>query len=1371
MGAIVKRLEANSPPVRWWGKAILSTVLLISTVLIIARIVLTTAWMAGIVEARIEAASPAGQTIEIDGLHGDLIGALTIDGLTVSDADGVWLTAQDAKLNWSPLKILFGDIDIDNLSARLVDVKRRPLIVTSENSGGGITIDTIALRNLDFPQILLSDPIVPEAMALRARGSLMHGSNGGALVLDARTLGDIAKDSADIDLQWSGKNLLTGQAQIISAPDGLISTLLRTGSADLLTLDIETSGQAENLSTVITGRLGAREVLGGNIEKTGEQAALRLNFAAQYIPILKPYADFLGGDLLVTAKLDSLSKDAKVQSEISAPNLNIFVIGQAADNGFTFSELSADIASPLSLVKDAPVTIGRVKFSGRGSFGDPSLLSGQVQASDIVYGENRLTTLAGPIDINVDGDMLNIDTDLTGLAAQSGAFADSARRAVTVKLDAAYNIKSQSVDIVSSDIRLPGLTLSAKGRADIAKRSGDISGRFNVKKSGLIADIPADLSGTFSTFGARGGTGLRVQGQASNPDALPEPLAQLLTNTAGFESDIIFAKDKSIKFNKARITSEKLTATASGIYETGGNMAADFTFDAQAFMMNNLDISNLQGAGKVSGTSDNLKFDIEAQSREIIVSGQTLNDVNVIADGTYKVGALDAQIDLDAQNARGVLSAKTRVSYTKGSWNVADLDGALGDLRFEGNINGQGGDLAALTADFNVSGDPSGFIPAQNVTAYVKLTDSRADMSGEIEGLTAGPLEGGALSFTAKGPRDAVDFDMKLTGSTQIADVQRELTLNAQGQANLLGPDLSVEANVKAELGRYIFETNSPLRVSQTQDGLSANGDISGLRGDVKFDLSGADETLSLSGTSIALADVLTLAGRAALEGRLNFDGKFAAAASGLEGQIGARITGVKQPGSDVPPLEVSIDGAIIDGQLDLKAISESGELDGRAALSGPVQTFARPPFMTWPPAQPLQGKASASGNIGALAELFMPPETDMKGDVNLDLNFSLPLDAAGMDGTLSMTGGSFEQGTIGFHLKDMAFSADLNETSITVSRFSASGAGGGSLSGGGRMGLGSDKGSALDLTAKNLKVFDRREGFATMSGDLKFSHDNNKLTLTGDLVAEDASLSIDKLPSAGRPTLDVNFEGEEDDNKTDDVKTVTALDITLTSPGRIALRGRGVNASMGLDMKITGSFTDPIITGEAEIVRGRFDFIGKRFEFGDSKVVFQTPVTNSQLDISAVRETSDLTATVRITGTVNRPEIDLSAEPDLPEDEVLSRILFGRSAAQLTAIETARLAAALAQLSGGGGFDLMGNLENALGLDTLDFSQSESGAAQITTGKYLADDVYVEVRSSAEGTPGLAVEWTPRKNIEIEAETTPGESQRLSIKWKKDFD
>ena len=279
-------------------------------------------------------------------------------------------------------------------------------------------------------------------------------------------------------------------------------------------------------------------------------------------------------------------------------------------------------------------------------------------------------------------------------------------------------------------------------------------------------------------------------------------------------------------------------------------------------------------------------------------------------------------------------------------------------------------------------------------------------------------------------------------------------------------------------------------------------------------------------------------------------------------------------------------------------------------------------------------------------------------------------------------------------------------------------------------------------------------------------------LEITGDLVVDEGAINIERLPSGGPPTLDVSFEQPQEEEAEAEEKAATRLDIQLSAPGRIDINGRGVNAELGLDADIKGTIGEPVITGEARIVRGRFDLVGKRFTFGDSSVDLRQDISASRLNISATHETKDdIQAILNVSGTVKRPEVDLTSNPVLPDDEVLSRVLFGRSPSQLSTLETAQLAAALAQLSGGGGFDLLGGIEQALGLDTLDVGSSSSGAVEVTSGKYLTENVYLEVRSGDAGTPGVAIEWEPIRNIEVEAATAAEDGQEFSIQWKKDFE
>ena len=134
-------------------------------------------------------------------------------------------------------------------------------------------------------------------------------------------------------------------------------------------------------------------------------------------------------------------------------------------------------------------------------------------------------------------------------------------------------------------------------------------------------------------------------------------------------------------------------------------------------------------------------------------------------------------------------------------------------------------------------------------------------------------------------------------------------------------------------------------------------------------------------------------------------------------------------------------------------------------------------------------------------------------------------------------------------------------------------------------------------------------------------------------------------------------------------------------------------------------------------------------------------------------------------------PEITLSSSPSLPDDEILSRVLFGRSPSELSPLQAAQLAGAAAQLAGGDAFNLVGQLQAATGLDRLDIGLDEAGGALLSTGKYLADDIYLEIESGVTGAPGVTLEWTPLENVAVDAEIDPELGPKLAIQWKRDFD
>ena len=113
---------------------------------------------------------------------------------------------------------------------------------------------------------------------------------------------------------------------------------------------------------------------------------------------------------------------------------------------------------------------------------------------------------------------------------------------------------------------------------------------------------------------------------------------------------------------------------------------------------------------------------------------------------------------------------------------------------------------------------------------------------------------------------------------------------------------------------------------------------------------------------------------------------------------------------------------------------------------------------------------------------------------------------------------------------------------------------------------------------------------------------------------------------------------------------------------------------------------------GTATLVRGSLDLAGSKLRFRLRLGAVDGPIRSG-----ARRHLGDAQRYRRrrqraCLGSPVKPEFTLESTPSLPQDEILARVIFGKSASQLSALEAAQLAASLAQLAGGqAGFDPAG--------------------------------------------------------------------------------
>jgi translocation and assembly module TamB len=234
-------------------------------------------------------------------------------------------------------------------------------------------------------------------------------------------------------------------------------------------------------------------------------------------------------------------------------------------------------------------------------------------------------------------------------------------------------------------------------------------------------------------------------------------------------------------------------------------------------------------------------------------------------------------------------------------------------------------------------------------------------------------------------------------------------------------------------------------------------------------------------------------------------------------------------------------------------------------------------------------------------------------------------------------------------------------------------------------------------------------------------------------------------------------------------------LDLDVRADERLRVTGLGLNSEWGASLKIGGTVSEPRINGRAELVRGSYDFAGRRFDLERGTISFlgESPV-NPVLDIVAEGRVQGLNAEIRVTGRGLKPEIAFASTPQLPQDELLSRLLFGTSITNLSAPEALQLAAAVASLNDpGGGLDPINAVRAATGLDRLRILPADITTGQgtaIAAGKYIGRRVYVEVITDARGYSATRLEYQITRWLSLLSSISTIGRQSVNVRVSKDY-
>ncbi|MCL4674970.1 MAG: translocation/assembly module TamB domain-containing protein, partial [Pararhodobacter sp.] len=228
-------------------------------------------------------------------------------------------------------------------------------------------------------------------------------------------------------------------------------------------------------------------------------------------------------------------------------------------------------------------------------------------------------------------------------------------------------------------------------------------------------------------------------------------------------------------------------------------------------------------------------------------------------------------------------------------------------------------------------------------------------------------------------------------------------------------------------------------------------------------------------------------------------------------------------------------------------------------------------------------------------------------------------------------------------------------------------------------------------------------------------------------------------------------------------------LDLTLRAPGRVFVRGRGLDAEMGGTVHLGGTTRDVVPSGSFGLIRGRLDLLGNRFTLTDGSASmvgdFMPFIT-----LVATTESDGVTTSITVTGRADSPDILFGSVPDLPQDEVLSRLIFRRSLASLSPFQAAQLALSVATLTGRADNSILSRTRQAMGLDDLDFTVDDAGNTALRAGRYLTDQVYSDLSVDSSGRGEVTINLDLSPNITLRGRADTEGRSGIGIFFERDY-
>ena len=1285
---------------------------------------------------------------------------------------------------------------------------------------GAFQLDTLALAALVLGE--------PATLTLTGSADAGAASNGASATLSAQRTDAPGAVNLKVAISPSA-NRVSLALSAREPAGGIIARLAQLPDLPPIDISLNGEGPLDNFVAELVAHAGEELGAQGGATITRVAAGRRVEFdlASQFAPLLpKALADLFADG----AKL----RGAAVLADDGSMTLDNFALENSALRLGASGRLGADqtieahaALHGLPASETAPFRAktleGELTVTGSAAQPDTKL---RLLVEDALSSAGRFGHFDAEVTAVADGPLtddaahIDIAVEARGdeLALVDRGLADALGDRVTLNLRArASGAGDADIGLAKLETATAAVTFAGKagptaldGEAKVA--ASDLSRFAQLAKRDLRGALT--LSAGLSGAPGKGSVKAVLSGAVNGPSAGLAAIDGLLGRKLALSGAVETLPGGGVSFEALTINGDFVQARVNGAAtQEKAGIAAQITLpdlhraDPRLTGRANVD-------AKISGSLQKPDASLDVAVVDGGANGRPIPKLNLHAQAQDLLGALVAAASLDGTVDGRALRGRVDAARAGTGWKVDAVDISIGRASLKGSATYDGGATGRLTLAAPDLDDFSALAlqklgGALNADIAFDSASGGQNATIDAKGAAIRAQDASVERFSAKlSSRDLLRRPA-LDGMAALDNLRvgKELVSSASLKARPAGAGTALDVSVNAR-GFTVASAATLTPGERSRVDLSV---LTVQRDGQRLALAGP-ATITLGGGQIDIKGVAVNAGggRVDVDGsigdRLNVTARaravplsFAAIADptlGLGGSLDAeaRITGTKAaPSGDwkvtlakvtapqlrdngLPPIDASAHGRLAGDRTSVDADIALGSAS-RMTIAGSAPINAGGGLDV-----AVKGALDA-----ALANTVLSANGQtLKGKANIDLKITGAAASPIVGGVVTFADGAFADPVNGLAFKNIAARLEAHGREMTLASMTATTGNGGQIAATGRISLLPEAGmpGSIHVGSRSAQLVNSDLVSSTADLDLTVAGPLARAPkVSGAVIFKTLEVNVpDRLPASLKPLPDAKhidpkgFAREmlalQRKQKAAAGRPSTfdvALDVKVSAPNRIFVRGRGIDAEFGGELKITGSAQNPKILGGFDLRRGRLQLLTQRVDITRGALTFAGGLT-PQLDFTAETTAADVTAQIAVSGPAAQPSFSFTSTPELPQDEVLSRLLFAKASGSLSPVQALQLATAVAQLSGtdtGGGFEKM---RKALGVDSLDLDAGGAGGPTVGASTYLTDNINVGVRAGAkpaDASVNVGLDVTKRLRVQSETQMDGHTSVGVGVEWE----